>query len=47
MTVDYGNLVEPIRDHLTRGDLRNGLVYDAVHVSPIETGARPSPERIS
>lgn len=30
--------LEAIRDHLTRGDLHDGLVYDAVRVRLIEIG---------
>ena len=36
-----GDIVEAIaaiRDHLTRGDLHDGLVYDAVRVRLIEIG---------
>ncbi len=35
---DIVDALEAIRDHLTRGDLRDGLVYDAVRVRLIEIG---------
>lgn len=35
---DILEAVEAIRDHLTRGDLHDGLVYDAVRVRLIEIG---------
>lgn len=35
---DIVEAVEAIRDHLTRGDLNDGLVYDAVRVRLIEIG---------
>ena len=35
---DIVEAVEAIRDHLTRGDLHDGLVYDAVRVRLIEIG---------
>jgi uncharacterized protein with HEPN domain len=35
---DIIEAVNAIRDHLTRGDLRDGLVYDAVRVRLIEIG---------
>ena len=35
---DIIEAVDAIRDHLTRGDLHDGLVYDAVRVRLIEIG---------
>jgi uncharacterized protein with HEPN domain len=35
---DVVDAIEAIRDHLTRGDLDDGLVYDAVRVRLIEIG---------
>ena len=35
---DIAEAVAAIRDHLTRGDLHDGLVYDAVRVRLIEIG---------
>lgn len=35
---DIVEAVDAIRDHLTKGDLRDGLVYDAVRVRLIEIG---------
>ena len=35
---DVVEAIAAIRDHLTRGDLRDGLVYDAVRVRLIEIG---------
>ena len=35
---DIIDAIGAIRDHLTRGDLRDGLVYDAVRVRLIEIG---------
>ena len=35
---DIVEAVEAIRNHLTRGDLHDGLVYDAVRVRLIEIG---------
>ena len=35
---DIVEAIEAIRDHLTRGDLHDGLVYDAVRVRLIEIG---------
>lgn len=35
---DIGEAIDVIRSHLTRGDLRDGLVYDAVRVRLIEIG---------
>ena len=35
---DIVDALEAIRDHLTRGDLYDGLVYDAVRVRLIEIG---------
>lgn len=35
---DIIDALEAIRDHLTRGDLHDGLVYDAVRVRLIEIG---------
>ena len=35
---DVVDAIEAIRDHLTKGDLSNGLVYDAVRVRLIEIG---------
>jgi uncharacterized protein with HEPN domain len=35
---DIVESIDAIRDHLTRGDLRDGLVYDAVRVRLIEIG---------
>lgn len=35
---DIIEAIEAIRDHLTRGDLSDGLVYDAVRVRLIEIG---------
>jgi uncharacterized protein with HEPN domain len=35
---DIAEAVGAIRDHLTRGDLHDGLVYDAVRVRLIEVG---------
>lgn len=35
---DIVDAIDAIRDHLTRGDLRDGLVYDAVRVRLIEIG---------
>lgn len=35
---DIVDAIAAIRDHLTRGDLHDGLVYDAVRVRLIEIG---------
>lgn len=35
---DIAEAIAAIRDHLTRGDLQDGLVYDAVRVRLIEIG---------
>lgn len=35
---DVVSAIEAIRDHLTKGDLHDGLVYDAVRVRLIEIG---------
>jgi uncharacterized protein with HEPN domain len=35
---DVVEAIDAIRDHLTRGDLHDGLVYDAVRVRLIEIG---------
>ncbi len=35
---DIVEAIDVIRSHLTRGDLRDGLVYDAVRVRLIEIG---------
>lgn len=35
---DIVEALDAIRDHLTRGDLHDGLVYDAVRVRLIEIG---------
>lgn len=35
---DVVEAIEAIRDHLTKGDLSDGLVYDAVRVRLIEIG---------
>jgi len=35
---DIVEAIEAIRDHLTRGDLHDGLVYDAVRARLIEIG---------
>jgi uncharacterized protein with HEPN domain len=35
---DVANAVDVVRDHLTRGDLSDGLVYDAVRARLIEIG---------
>ena len=35
---DVVEAVEAIRDHLTKGDLSDGLIYDAVRVRLIEIG---------
>lgn len=35
---DIVEAIDAIRDHLTRGDLHDGLVYDAVRVRLIEIG---------
>lgn len=35
---DIGEAIAAIRGHLTRGDLHDGLVYDAVRVRLIEIG---------
>jgi len=35
---DIAESIAAIRDHLTRGDLHDGLVYDAVRVRLIEIG---------
>lgn len=35
---DIADSLDAIRSHLTRGDLRDGLVYDAVRVRLIEIG---------
>lgn len=35
---DIGEAIAVIRQHLTRGDLSDGLVYDAVRVRLIEIG---------
>lgn len=35
---DIVDAINAIRDHLTRGDLHDGLVYDAVRVRLIEIG---------
>lgn len=35
---DIAEAIAAIRDHLTRGDLHDGLVYDAVRVRLIEIG---------
>ncbi len=35
---DVVEAIEAITDHLTRGDLDDGLVYDAVRVRLIEIG---------
>lgn len=37
---DIVEAVDTIRDHLTRGGLDDGLVYDAVRVRLIEIGTR-------
>lgn len=37
---DIVDAIAAIRDHLTRGDLHDGLVYDAVRVRLIEIGDR-------
>ncbi|MCC5951142.1 MAG: DUF86 domain-containing protein [Acidimicrobiia bacterium] len=31
-------MLDAVQDHLRRGDLHDGLVYDAVQVRPIEIG---------
>lgn len=35
---DIAEAIAAIRDHLTRGDLRDGLIYDATRVRLIEIG---------
>lgn len=35
---DIAEAIDAIRNHLTRGDLHDGLVYDAVRVRLIEIG---------
>lgn len=35
---DIVEAIEAIKDHLTKGDLNDGLVYDAVRVRLIEIG---------
>jgi len=35
---DIVDAIEAIKDHLTKGDLNDGLVYDAVRVRLIEIG---------
>lgn len=35
---DIAEAIAAVRDHLTRGDLHDGLVYDAVRVRLIEIG---------
>ena len=35
---DIVDAIDAIRDHLTRGDLHDGMVYDAVRVRLIEIG---------
>ncbi len=35
---DIADAIGAIRQHLERGDLHDGLVYDAVRVRPIEIG---------
>lgn len=47
---DISAAIEAIKDHLTKGDMQDGLVYDAVRVRLIEIGEAVkgiSPERLA